>query len=364
MGRKILIVTLDGTAPAYLDNARTPNLDALARGGFRKTGNCVMPSVTNVNNVSIMTGEFPSEHGIASNYSYDPATGEGHYIETSELRRVPTALARARSAGMTTALLTAKVKLLRMLEDGADWAIAAEAPTGEWVSRLGAPPPVYSGEINIWLLRACHALLRDRDPDIAYCSTTDYLQHQLGPEHEAARRHVEEVDTWLGEIAALDPSREIYVTADHGMNFKTRIINLQVMMDRAHLKAVCVPIIKDRYLAHHPYQEGGSLNVYLKDGTGPAEVREWLLSQAVVDAVYSREEAVQEFHLPGDRIGDLFVLGVADVAFGEQPEAELRAGGRSHGSMYEREIPLIAYHPSAPADSYSYNMDMVRNLGI
>lgn len=364
MGRKVLIVTLDGTAPAYLDSARTPTLEALAQEGFWRTGKCVMPSVTNVNNVSIVTGTFPSEHGIASNYWYDPATGEGHYIETAELLRVPTVLARAKTAGMTTALLTAKVKLLRMLEEGADWAITAEAPTGEWVSRLGSPPSVYSGEINIWLLRACHALLKDRDPDIVYCSTTDFLQHQFAPEHEVSRRYTEQMDAWLGEIAALDPSREIYVTADHGMNFKPRIINLQVLMDRDRLQAVCVPIIKDRYLAHHPYQEGGSLYVYYKAGTSAAEVREWLFSQAVIEAVYSREEACREFHLPGDRIGDLFVLGVADVAFGEQPEAELRADGRSHGSLYEQEVPLIAYHPFAPTDLYSYNLDMVRNLGI
>jgi phosphonoacetate hydrolase len=362
--RKVLILTLDGTGPEYLEAADTPNLRALSEEGFWKTGRCVMPSVTNVNNVSIATGCFPLEHGISSNYWFDPESKQGQFIETAELLRVPTILDRARASGFSTALVVSKKKLLGLLGRGAQVTISAESAPSEWTSKVGAVPPIYSGEVNIWLLRACYSVLRDLDPGIVYCSTTDYLQHHYGPDHEVMRHHLGEVDLWIGEIASLDPQREIYVTADHGMNRKPRIVNLQLLLDQAGLRATCVPVIKDRYLAHHPHQEGGSVYVYLDRGSDMKVVRQWLEQTLVVDSVYSRYEAVERFRLPGDRIGDLFVLASQDVAFGEQAEVELKGCGRSHGSLYEVDVPIIAYHPTLPCQDYSYNLDVVRNLGI
>ena len=40
--------------------------------GFCVEGHYVIPSVTNVNNVSIVTGSHPDAHGITSNYWYRP----------------------------------------------------------------------------------------------------------------------------------------------------------------------------------------------------------------------------------------------------------------------------------------------------
>ena len=60
------------------------NLMELARKGFYCVGKSMMPSVTNVNNVSIVTGEYPSAHGISSNYRMVRETGEDIYMESGE----------------------------------------------------------------------------------------------------------------------------------------------------------------------------------------------------------------------------------------------------------------------------------------
>ena len=76
-----VIICLDGCAPDYLAGSETPNLDAIAREGFHTIGAAVVPTVTNVNNTSIITASYPEIHGITSNYFIDPASGEEVYME-------------------------------------------------------------------------------------------------------------------------------------------------------------------------------------------------------------------------------------------------------------------------------------------
>ena len=81
---QIIVICVDGFDPEYFDVIDTPNIDRLIQnGGFYCIGKSMWPSVTNVNNVSILTGEYPSVHGICSNYRYLQETGEEIYMESS-----------------------------------------------------------------------------------------------------------------------------------------------------------------------------------------------------------------------------------------------------------------------------------------
>ena len=73
--RKILILCIDAGSHDYLAASDIPNIRKLADEGFYQDANAVIPSVTNVNNVSIATGTFPEKHGITSNYYVDRKTG-------------------------------------------------------------------------------------------------------------------------------------------------------------------------------------------------------------------------------------------------------------------------------------------------
>ena len=57
--RKVLIVLVDGFGPEYLAASDMPNLKRLISGGAFKIGEGVIPSVTNVNNASLVTASFP-----------------------------------------------------------------------------------------------------------------------------------------------------------------------------------------------------------------------------------------------------------------------------------------------------------------
>jgi phosphonoacetate hydrolase len=71
---KILIALFDGFGPEYLDKSDMPALKRIAAAGGVKIGKGMMPSVTNVNNASLITGTFPDQHGITTNFYYDPKT--------------------------------------------------------------------------------------------------------------------------------------------------------------------------------------------------------------------------------------------------------------------------------------------------
>ena len=99
MGRPIVIICIDGFDPEYLEAAGMPNLREIGRKGFLTTGRSMMPSVTNVNNVSLVTASYPADHGICSNYRWDRETGEGDYLEAAENIRSQTMFRRADRTG-------------------------------------------------------------------------------------------------------------------------------------------------------------------------------------------------------------------------------------------------------------------------
>src|ERR1035437_10918770 len=85
--RKTLIVLIDGLDPEYVDRSDMPNLRRLMAGGRYRVGKSVIPSVTNVNNASVVTGCFPSEHGIVSNFYFDPPNRETPRLEKADRLR-------------------------------------------------------------------------------------------------------------------------------------------------------------------------------------------------------------------------------------------------------------------------------------
>ena len=69
---KVLILVIDGCAPEYITPEFAPNIHRLAKQyGFVKTVKAVVPTVTNVNHASILSGKFPSETGMVGNYNYN-----------------------------------------------------------------------------------------------------------------------------------------------------------------------------------------------------------------------------------------------------------------------------------------------------
>ena len=269
---------------------------------------------------------------------------------------------------MRSALLTSKKKTTALLGRGAEILLAAETPDGDWEKILGKAPPIYSREINYWLLRAAIHVLRTR-PEIGciYVHTTDYPMHEWPPQAPESREHLAQIDALLKEAATAAPDAAFLVSADHGMNYKARCWDLdRACAARGVPIRIAISAERDKYLRHHR-GFGGMAWVYpLQPQDAPA-VKAALLSLEGVERVLDRDEAAEEFHLMAERIGELVVVGDADTVFGHLEKLEMEIlplGYRSHGSHHELDVPLIV-HNAAGAPKASYfrnNLDLARWL--
>lgn len=359
--RKVLIICIDAGSYDYLAASNIPNISKLAESGFIQQANAIIPSVTNVNNVSIATGTFPEEHGITTNYYVDRNTRQGEYIEDNRFLLTPTIFEAAKHSKFAekTALFVTKKKLLRILENGADITVAAEDPPKEYIESVGAVEPIYSIEINWWLLRAVLYSIQKDDPELIYCSTTDWVQHKHPPEHELSQTHMAEIDRIIGDIVDQDPQREIYITADHGMLDKTIALDPARILHRHGIQADSIPIIKDRYVVHHG-NLGGAAYVFLDNRAQLDGAIQTLRNTAGIEEVYASQEAAKKFRLHPERIGDIFLLADQHTVFGELETAEETVSIRSHGSRHESYVPIIGYNSPWSKSDFEFNLDVGR----
>jgi phosphonoacetate hydrolase len=359
--RKVFILCIDAGSHDYFAASDIPNIRKLAETGFYQHANGVIPSVTNVNNVSLATGTFPETHGITTNYHVDRTTGKGEFIEDNRFLLAPTLFETAKACKFAdkTALFVTKKKLLRMLEADTDIAVAAEAPPPEYIHTVGPVEPIYSVEINWWLLRAVRETLRKDNPELVYCSTTDWVQHKYAPDDDLSQQHLVELDRIIGEIIDDEPEREIYITADHGMLEKTTALDPGRVLTEHSIPASSIPIIKDRYVAHHS-NLGGAAYIFLEDQADTSQAIQLLLNTPGIEEAYSAEDAAQTFRLHRDRIGDIFVLADKTTVFGELEVAIEPTAVRSHGSRHESYVPIIGYNSPWSATDFEYNVDVGR----
>lgn len=365
--QRTVVIMFDGFGLDYLAESKMPVLGQWKRDGLYKPVTGLMPSVTNINNASICCGVWPEEHGIVGNSYFDERRNEEDYMESPELLLAPTLFERAARQGVKSALLSSKAKTITFLLRGAEIVLTAENPTPEWVQKLGPAPSIYSSEINYWLLRAAIDILRNR-PDIGclYVHTTDYPMHMWPPEARESKEHLQRLDDLFGQAMTAAPDAAFLVTADHGMNAKTRCYDLEKVCARRG-----VPLRKafsagrDRYVKHNRGCSGAAY-VYLKNPQDAGRVREILSGVKGCERVLARAVAAREYKLMASRIGELVVWGDKDTVFGEMDmeQENFSSGLRSHGSEHELNIPLFVYHAknSPSSDYFHHNLDLARWL--
>ncbi len=358
---KVLIILVDGFGLDYIDRSDMPNLKRLAAEGAYTAGKAVLPSVTNVNNASVVTASFPEDHGIVSNFSYDPRSGQSRLVESAEFLERPTMFEMATQRGLRGALVTAKDKIKTLLDPGASIAFSAEAPDAAVVEKIGPPPGIYTAEVNHWVLRAARRVLRQTDVDWLYVATTDYMMHTFAPGEDASLDHLHRLDSLLGEIVDDHPRLRLGLTADHGMNAKTRAIDIARLLAEHGIQCQAVPIIRDKHVVHHK-NLGGACYVFLRDLSQIETARGVLADEAGVEEIHSRTEAAGRFHLRAERIGDLFLLAARDTVFGSLPEIRVEVNLRSHGSRYEQAVPVLLFGAGPQIELPQFNFDVTRAI--
>jgi len=378
--KPVVVVCIDGSEPDYIEQAIAAGVmpwmqKVVSNQGSDLRANCVVPSFTNPNNISIVTGVPPVVHGICGNFYYDKANDREIMMNEPELLRTPTIFKAFQDAGAKIAIITAKDKLRRLLGNelsfGEDGAICFSSEKSDQVSleengidnvldMVGMEvPSVYSAELSEFIFAAGVKLMESERPDLMYLSTTDYIQHKFAPGSDGANSFYAMMDKYWAQLDAL--GAVIALTADHGMNAKhdaagePNIIYLQDEMDRLlspGAARVILPIT-DPYVVHHGAL-GSYATVYLPDDADVGQLKMQLADLDGIDAVYGNREGCERFELAPDRMGDLILVSGKHIVIGTTAERHDLSGLdvplRSHGGVTEQVVPLIISQPVSGLD--------------
>jgi phosphonoacetate hydrolase len=366
----LAVVCVDGCEWDYLEQAVAagvaPFIGRMLREGTAARADCVIPSFTNPNNLSIVCGVSPAVHGICGNYFWDTHAnkGEGAAVMMNDpaYLRAGTILAAAANAGARVAVVTAKDKLRRLLgwqlkgicfsAEKADVVTLEDNGITDALKLVGMPvPDVYSAELSEFVFAAGVRLAERGDVDLMYLSTTDYVQHKCAPGSAGANAFYAMMDGYLARLDALGWTAGL--TADHGMNAKhdaqtgePNVIYLQDVLDAwlgAHSARVILPIT-DPYVVHHGAL-GSFATVYLPFGVDIAAMIKRIGEIDGIELALDNAAAGERFELPRDRIGDIVVISRRDVVLGtrrdEHDLSGLTVPLRSHGGISEQTVPLV-----------------------
>jgi len=366
-----IVICLDGSQKEYFEEASkldlTPNIDSFKKNGEDLLVNSAIPSFTNPNNISIVTGRPSSIHGICGNFFYTPSTGEEVMMNDPQFLRAPTIFQKYYEQGAKIAIVTAKDKLRKLLSHGlkfnesraicfssekSDQANLSENGIEDVNNWLGMEVPnVYSQGLSEFVMAAGVKILNEFNPDIMYLSTTDFIQHKYAPGDEVANAFYAMFDRYIGELNVNNNS--IIVTADHGMQPKSRsdgspnAIFLQDILDETlgkNISKVILPIT-DPYVVHHGAL-GSFATIYLSDKSKINDAIEEINKIEDIEVVLTNKEGCAQYDLPTDRMGDIICMSSQNSTIGSAKKAhdlsKLKEPLRSHGGLHEREVPFIS----------------------
>ncbi|MBI28883.1 MAG: phosphonoacetate hydrolase [Pelagibacteraceae bacterium] len=368
--KNVIVICLDGSQKEYFDIALEknlmPNLKKFIMSGSFQLAHSAIPSFTNPNNISIVTGQPSSIHGICGNFFFDPDSKKEVMMNDPQYLRAPTIFEKLYKEGLKIACVTAKDKLRTLLGNGLNYedkraiCFSAEKSNESSISNNGISnvnkwlqrgvPDVYSQELSEFVMAAGVKLLKDFEPDIMYLSTTDFIQHKYEPGHPQANKFYEMFDYYLGLLSVNKSS--IVVTADHGMKSKSKddgspnAIYLQDILDQKfgdNSARVILPIT-DPYVVHHGAL-GSYANIYISEVSKIQLIIDTIKNIQGIDVVFNKNDACKKFYLPPDRTGDIVCMSDENMTIGSSLEKHDLSGLneplRSHGGLFEREVPFI-----------------------
>ena len=200
---------LDGCDPAYLEDAfhrgLLPRISQMVSAGTFAIGEGQIPSFTNPNNLSIVTGAPPVVHGLPGNHYLAP-DGSEVQLTSPEFLRAPSIYARMAEAGAPVLAVTTKNKLRALLGNGDVRTFSAElaheqeldgVPITELVGRPN--PGIYDWDCSHYALEMGLVLAQRLGAVLTYVSLTDFVQHSDAPGGSVSDDYLMRLDELAGD---------------------------------------------------------------------------------------------------------------------------------------------------------------------
>lgn len=230
----VVLVSIDGFHPGYLDPAVTPVLSGLAREGASGVMRPSFPTVTFPNHYTLVTGLHPDHHGVVGNAMVDPVLGRFNMgrKETGWWDQGEPIWITAEKAGLVAAT---------MFWPGSETELQGRRP-----SHYRAFDQSVSGAARVDQVLEWLDLERRPALTTLYFDTVDTAGHRFGPDGEGTRAAVRDVDAHIGRLVEGLKARGLYertvlvIVSDHGMAATSpeRVIYLDDLVEAGALDVI------------------------------------------------------------------------------------------------------------------------------
>jgi len=215
--RTVILVSIDGFRPEYLNRGITPNLSQLAAEGASGAMKPSFPTITFPNHYTLVTGLHPDHHGIVGNNMRDAELGSfslGNRAAVTDRRWWDDGepiWVTAEKQGVVTGT---------MFWPGSEADVRGVRPTHWAVFEQAMPGDVRVDRLLSWL-----DLPEGQRPRLTtlYFDLVDTMGHHHGPNSQEAEDAVKATDASIGRLMqglkdrGMEKDAVVIVVSDHGM---------------------------------------------------------------------------------------------------------------------------------------------------
>ena len=212
----VILISIDGFRPDYLDRGVTPVLSGLAAGGVRAAMRPSFPSKTFPNHYTLVTGLRPDQHGVVENNMEDPAI-PGVTFKMSNRDAVRDRRWWDQGEPIWVAAERAGISTAPMFWPGVEADVHGVRPT----YRMAYDEPMPMDARVDWLLARLDEPSRKPGFLTLYFHHIDTAGHNFGPDSAEVNAVLSQVDAAVGRLVAGLAARSIeanlVIVSDHGM---------------------------------------------------------------------------------------------------------------------------------------------------
>jgi predicted AlkP superfamily pyrophosphatase or phosphodiesterase len=324
----VILISIDGFHPDYLERYSAPTLSLLASRGVRaKWMTPIYPTVTFPNHYSIATGLYADKHGITGNIIHDP-----EFKEIFSLRKTEEVQNGRWWLGEPVWVTAEKQgqRAASFFFPGTEAEIGGKRPSFWKKFDAKIPNSERVDTVLSWL-----DLPASKRPTIilTYFGDVDHEAHESSPDSEGVRRAVAEVDGALSRLIDGLKSRGLFervnliIVSDHGM---ARLDPRQAVMLDDYF---------DTKQAEFVLWNGEMVQIFAKPGMEQAIYSTLKSKSPPHVTVYRKQDIPARFHYSKSRrIGDIVVMAdegwIAVNRENYRPPAPAANGGTSYSGTH------------------------------
>ena len=349
----VILISIDGLKPDYLDRFDLPNLRrVITRGARARAMIPVFPSLTFPNHYSLVTGLRPARHGIVANSFYDPQRKQKYSLNDENT------VADGSWYGGEPIWVTAETQGMVaacFFWPGSEAAIRGVHPSLFKKYVHTTPNGERVGAVLGWL-----RLAAERRPHLItlYFSAIDSASHQGPLAAPAVAKAAQELDIVIGQLLngleAL-PFREninLLITSDHGMVDTTpaRVIAMESLIDMSG--------VIESY--------GGPVaSLHLRDPARAIQTRDQINARLTHGRAYLRHEIPERFYYRDNpRAGDVVVIMDESWILERAPKRARAESWGQHG--WDNMLPSMraTFVAMGPGIRPGVTVDEIENIDV